>query len=194
MGDFQDGEVLIASLQKGEEEAFVYIFEAYYGRLLNYSGRIIRDEELAHDLVQEAYCRLFEVRQTLDTRLSIQAYLYKSVYNNCMNAIKHRKIEHNYIDQELLDFYFTEIVQTPEAELKLLDEDMRLALQEAIEKLPARCREVFILKKIEDLSNKEIAERLGISVKTVEAQMTKALAKLREELEWLLCFIFIANF
>ena len=111
-----------------------------------------------------------------------------------MNAIKHRKVEHNYIDRELLNLYFTEIVQTPEAELELLGEDIRLALKEAVGKLPERCREVFIMSKIEELSNKEIAEKLDISVKTVEAQMTKALTRLRVELEWLLCIIFISKF
>lgn len=194
MHEFQEQGVLVKSLQEGKEEAFVYIFNTYYDRLINYAGRIVRDEEQAHDLVQEAYCRLFEARRTINIQLSIQSYLYKAVYNNCMNAIKHRKVEHNYIDQELLDFYFTEIVQTPEAEVELLGEDIQSALEEAIGKLPERCREVFILSKIDELSNKEIAEKLDISVKTVEAQMTKALSRLRVELEWLLCVIFIAKF
>ena len=76
----------------------------------------------------------------------------------------------------------------------MLGEDINNALREAIDKLPERCREVFVLSKMEELSNKEIAERLNISVKTVEVQMTKALSRLRGELEWLLCVIFIVNF
>lgn len=76
----------------------------------------------------------------------------------------------------------------------LLGEDISNALREAIDKLPERCREVFMLSKMEELSNKEIAERLGISVKTVEVQMTKALSRLRKELEWLLSLIFFVNF
>ena len=76
----------------------------------------------------------------------------------------------------------------------LLGEDISNALREAIDKLPERCREVFMLSKMEELSNKEIAERLGISVKTVEVQMTKELSRLRKELEWLLSLIFFVNF
>ena len=75
-----------------------------------------------------------------------------------------------------------------------MGEDISNALREAIDKLPERCREVFMLSKMEELSNKEIAERLGISVKTVEVQMTKALSRLRKELEWLLSLIFFVNF
>ena len=100
----------------------------------------------------------------------------------------------NYVDREMLNFYFSEIIQTPEAELALLDEDINNALQEAIDKLPERCREIFVLSKMDEMSNKEIAEYLSISVKTVEIQMTKALSRLRMELEWLLCVIFITNF
>ena len=94
----------------------------------------------------------------------------------------------------MLNFYFSEIIQTPEAELALLDEDINNALQEAIDKLPERCREIFVLSKMDEMSNKEIAEHLNISVKTVEIQMTKALSRLRMELEWLLCVIFVTNF
>ena len=78
--------------------------------------------------------------------------------------------------------------------MALQNEDIRKVLEEAINKLPERCREVFVLSKVEELSNKDIAEKLNISVKTVEVQMTKALSRLREELEWLLCIIFFVNF
>ena len=68
------------------------------------------------------------------------------------------------------------------------------AIQDAINKLPERCREIFVLSKVDGLSNKQIAEQLNISMKTVEAQMTTAFVRLRKELGWLLCFIFIQNF
>lgn len=194
MYSFEDSDILIASLQAGEEKAFVYIFDRYYDGLLNYAGRIVRETELAHDLVQETFCKLYEDYVNLNVHLSVKSYLYKSVYNSCLNEIKHQKVVRNYADREVLDFYFSEIVQTPEAELALQNEDIRKALEEAINKLPERCREVFVLSKVEELSNKEIAEKLNISVKTVEVQMTKALSRLREELEWLLCIIFFVNF
>ena len=194
MHPFDNHEVLLEALQKGEEKAFVYLFDRYYEGLLNYAGRIVRETELAHDLVQEIFCKLYEDHVNLNVHLSVKSYLYKSVYNSCLNEIKHQKVVRNYADRELLDFYFSEIMQTPEAELALLGEDINNALREAIDKLPERCREVFMLSKLEELSNKEIAERLNISVKTVEVQMTKALFRLRKELEWLLSLIFFVNF
>ena len=189
-----NGKHLTAGLRRGKEEAFAYVFRMYYSPLLNYAGRILKDVEAANDVVQECFCRLYERRRELRKELQVRPYLYKSVYNACMAAIKHQKVESNYINQELLDFYFSKVVETPEAEQALLDEDLKGAIQDAINKLPERCREIFVLSKVDGLSNKQIAEQLNISMKTVEAQMTTAFVRLRKELGWLLCFIFIQNF
>ena len=189
-----NGKHLTAGLRRGKEEAFAYVFRMYYSPLLNYAGRILKDVEAANDVVQECFCRLYERRRELCKELQVRPYLYKSVYNACMDAIKHQKVESNYINQELLDFYFSKVVETPEAEQALLDEDLKGAIQAAINKLPERCREIFVLSKVDGLSNKQIAEQLNISMKTVEVQMTTAFVRLRKELGWLLCFIFIQNF
>ncbi|MDR2414459.1 MAG: RNA polymerase sigma-70 factor [Odoribacteraceae bacterium] len=177
------------SLGEGDEEAFACVFRAHYKGLLSYAGRILRDAELANDTVQEAFCRLYENRARVAITSSIKAYLYKTVFNACLDAIKHRKIEHAYVNQELFDFYLSRIVQTPEAEMAMHDETINEELQKAIARLPDRCREIFLLSRQEGLSNKQVAERLSISEKTVETQMTRALARLRKELEWLLCFL-----
>lgn len=187
--DFQDGEALRAALQAGDERAFTWLFNRYYQDLFTYACRIMREEEIAADMVQDTFCKLFAQRESLEVHTSMQAYLYKAVYNHCVNEIKRRRMEVSYMDQELADFYFKEILQTPEAEMVLRNEEIRRAVQEAINGLPERCREIFVLSKMQELSNKEIAEQLGISVKTVENQMTKALSYLRKELEWLLCWL-----
>ncbi len=189
-----NGKHLTAGLRRGKEEAFAYVFRRYYSPLLNYAGRILKDVEAANDVVQECFCRLYERRRELRKELQVRPYLYKSVYNACMDAIKHQKVESNYINQELLDFYFSKVVETPEAEQALLDEDLKGAIQDAINKLPERCREIFVLSKVDGLSNKQIAEQLNISMKTVESHMTTAFVRLRKELGWLLCFIFFQNF
>ena len=189
-----NGKHLIAGLRRGKGEAFAYVFRLYYGPLLNYAGRILKDTELANDVVQECFCMLYERRKELKEELEVRPYLYKSVYNSCMDAIKHQKVRDNYINQELLDFYFSKVIETPEAEQALLEEDLRGVIQDAIDKLPERCREIFVLSKMEGLSNKQISEQLNISIKTVEAQMTTAFVRLRKELGWLLCIILFQNF
>ena len=180
MHPFDNHDVLLEALRKGEEKAFEYLFDRYYEGLLNYAGRIVRETELAHDLVQETFCKLYEDHASLNIHLSIKSYLYKSVYNSCLNEIKHQKVVSNYADRELLDFYFSEIVQTPEAELALLGEDINNALREAIDKLPERCREIFIRIREEKQSYAQVAEELDISIKTVDAQLQKAVTRLKE--------------
>lgn len=103
-------EQLIIELREGKECAFVKVFRTYYAPLLNYAGRILHDTELANDVVQEAFCGLFERRKELKGNMLLRPYLYKVVYNSCLDAIKHRKVESNYINQELLDFYFSKVV------------------------------------------------------------------------------------
>ncbi len=187
--DFQDGEALRAALQAGDERAFTWLFNRYYQDLFAYACRIMREEEIAADMVQDTFYKLFAKRESLEVHSSLQAYLYKSVYNHCVNEIKRRRMEVSCMDKELADFYFQEILQTPEAEMVLRNEEIRWAVQEAVNGLPERCREIFVLSKMRELSNREIAEKLGISEKTVENQMTKALSCLRKELEWLLCWL-----
>lgn len=190
--DIESGQ-LLTSLQKGDEEAFAYIFKTFYSPLFNYAGRILRDDEQANDVVQDTFCRLYENRSNITIHISLKSYLYRSVYNNCIDLIRHKKVANAYVDAKMLDFYFSRIIQLPEAELKMLDEDIGEAIREAIAHLPERCRQIFCLSKLEGLSNKQIAEKLGISVKTVETQMTTAFVRLRKELEWLLFIIITLN-
>ncbi|MDR1273776.1 MAG: RNA polymerase sigma-70 factor [Odoribacteraceae bacterium] len=184
---------LINEIREGKEEAFATVFHLYYKPLLSYAYRILRDPELANDTVQGAFCHFYEHRARISITLSIKSYLYKTVYNACLDAIKHRKVQHNYVNQQLLDFYFSKIVQTPEAEMALYNESIGEELRKAIDRLPARCREIFVLSKYDGLSNKQIAEQLNISEKTVEAQMTNAFSRLRKDLEWLLCLILFSQ-
>lgn len=190
---YQDAAQLIAALARGEEAAFAHVFREYYAALLNYASRLLRDAEEANDMVQDTFCRLYERRASLHAGIDLKPYLYKSVYNGCMNAIKHRRVAQEYVNKELEEFYFSRVVETPEAELALRDEELRRAVDHAVQTLPERCREVFVLSKVDGLSNKEIADKLQISVKTVENQMTTALSKLRKELEWLLCLLVWLN-
>lgn len=177
--------------EKENKEILEALFLEYYPWLVNYASRIIHDAEASRDLVQETFYKLWDNQQILSKQPSLQAYLFKAVYSSCIDLLRHRKVESRFLNEVLKDFYFKEIIQTPEAELKLIDSNIRDMVLDACEKLPERCRKIFILSKLEGKSNKEVAEELNISVKTVENQMTIALVRLRKELDWLLSFILI---
>lgn len=189
-----ESEQMLHALRERQEEAFVSLFRAYYPLLLNYAVRILRDEEQANDIVQETFCRLFENSEKISVHVSLKSYLYKTVYNSCVDLLRHRKIAASNMEAGMMDFYISKVVQLPESELALYDRELGEAIEEAIGHLPERCREVFRLSKICELSNKQIAEQLGVSVKTVENQMTTAYGRLREELKWLLLIIIFQNF
>lgn len=188
-----ESENLWSALKKGDEKTFSSIFRLHYPALLNYAGRLVRDEEDAKDIVQEVFCRLYENRANLNVNTSLKSYLYKSVYNRCLDLIKHRKTVKGFETEKSLHIYLDEIIQLPEAELQLINQETGDAIRQAIKELPERCREIFCLSKLDGLTNKEIAERLGISVKTVENQMTTALKRLQKELEWLLILFFFMH-
>lgn len=188
-GIYSDAGILLNALRTGEEKAFEYVFQENYALLLNYASRIVCDPEIARDIVQDIFYRLWDKHRELDIKISLRAYLFKLVYTSCIDSIRHRKVEAKFADKALQDFYFNEIIQTPEAEMELLNSDLRRVLSDAIDKLPERCRRIFLLCKMEGKSYHETALELGISVKTVEGQMTIALARLREEIAWLLFII-----
>lgn len=183
---YSDDKTLLEALKRGEVAAFEHIYKTHYDHLLNYADRLLQDFEAAQDIVQEVYYKIWENREKLDITVSIQSYLFKSVYNHSVNTINHQKYVRQYEEKQIKELYFSTIVETPESEINLWQEDIEKALNEAIENLPEKCREVFKLSKIEGLKNREIAEKLKISEKTVERHMSIALNKLKDELSWLL--------
>lgn len=163
--------------------AFEYVYVTYSDSLLNYADRLLNDTHTAQDVVQQIYYKIWENRFSLEITLSIRAYLYKSVYYGCLNTLTHRKNIRPYEQLQAGDLYLSHILQTPEAETALWQSDMEKVVREAIETLPEKCREVLLLSKFEGLKNREIAQQLGISEKTVERHMTIALNKLRKHLD-----------
>lgn len=189
--DYTNTGILVSALNEGNILAFEYIYKTYYKSLLNYASRILKDVEASKDAVQQAYYRLWENRSMLTITIFPQAYLYRAVYNNCINSITRKDIIRKYEEEQLKELYFSTIIQTPEAEMLLERSEIEKAIMISVEALPKKCQEIFILSKMEGLKNKEIAERLGISLKTVESQMTIAIKRLRKDLGWLLqIFIF----
>ena len=145
-------------------------FKALYLPLGMYALRIVNDVEAAEDLVQDSFLKAWLVVEDGDTIDRFRSYMYQTVRNECISYLRKQK------ETVSLD-------NVPEVDDVTVDTSVRDArIWDAIDKLPERCREVFLLSKRDGLSNEEIADELGISIKTVKNQMTKAFARLRETL------------
>ncbi len=184
--DFSNSEVLKEALRCGAREAYVYIFNNYHGSLYSYALRILNDENEAQECVQSTFFHIWDIRERLEIKESIRSYLYKSVYNNSITAIRKRRAVDKYEEKGLADLYFSRVIQSPEAEIRLIDSETRKEIINSINSLPQRCREIFIKCKIGGKSYVEVASMLNISVNTVENQMSIALKKLREQLKYLI--------
>lgn len=184
--DFSNSEILKEALRCGAREAFIYIFNNYHGSLYSYALRILNDENEAEECVQSTFFHIWDIRERLEIKESIRSYLYKSVYNNSITAIRKRRVIDKYEEKGLTDLYFSRVVQSPEAEIRLIDSETRKEIINSINSLPLKCREIFVKCKICGLTYSEVASQLDISVNTVENQMAIALKKLRDRLKYLI--------
>lgn len=169
------------------EQAYRQLFRKHYTGLLFYATRLVGEDE-AEDVVQDVFVELWRRQDTVEVGEQIQAFLYRAVYTRALNVLKHRDIVGEYetaaleIHQRRLEFYepdHNEVIR------RIEDKELRRELSEAIRALPDKCRTVFVLSYLHDMKNKEIADTLGISLRTVEAHMYKALKFLRDRLGWL---------
>ncbi|MCB0795903.1 MAG: RNA polymerase sigma-70 factor [Flavobacteriales bacterium] len=162
-------------LASGDLSAMESLFKEHFAPLSIFAFQYLKDRDQAEDLVQELFIRIWEGRSELQVKTSIKAYLYASVRNRCLNALKAAK------RVVPLDAVGQEPMEEEEGDEDLLT--LRAArVRAAIEGLPEERRKVFRMSRYEGLKYQEIADRLGISAKTVENQMGKALKTLRVEL------------
>ncbi|MBN2486351.1 MAG: RNA polymerase sigma-70 factor [Bacteroidales bacterium] len=187
-------EQLIKQLRDGHERAYELMFKTYYKELVVHANKYLSDIESAKEVVQDLFVTIYEKRFNLDISLSLKAYLYKSVQNKCINAIHSAKTREKYAR------YVKDNSHEPDAivESELSVSELENALYNAIDGLPPKCRMIFKLNRFEGFSNGEIAEKLELSKRTVETQITKALKILRGKLlpylaeSIALAFIFVA--
>jgi RNA polymerase sigma-70 factor (ECF subfamily) len=169
--------MLLAALSHGDESALRQIFDRYYNTLLGNVYRIVPDEDTCQDLVQEVFVELWRKRAEIDIHTSLQAYLRRAAVNRALNFLKtQRRIQLQESDE------WATSADTSQADIRMLEkqESLEAALHRAIELLPEKCRLVFSLSRFEQMSHREIAAQLDISVKTIENQITKAMKLLRE--------------
>ncbi|MBC7449998.1 MAG: RNA polymerase sigma-70 factor [Cytophagales bacterium] len=166
------------------QDAFLEaLFHTYYKILCRFSFRIVHDKDKAEDVVQTCFINLWQKKDSISIQSSFKSYLYRSVYNRSINEYtRSKKIIHE--DISVLNEVIHSVSDDPE--LILQAKETQAKIDQAIAVMPEGCRTIFLLSREEQLSYKEIAEMLKISVKTVENQMGKALRILRERLFYLI--------
>ncbi len=167
-------QALFARLKTGDVNAFEMIFKQYYSPLCSYAYTLLGNRDEAADTVQRIMTLLWEKCHDLDVQAG-KSYLYTSVRNASLNAIKHRKVRARHLGE--LD------IENFQTEQQASEQPLQARINSALEKLPTQCRAVFELSRFEELRYAKIAEKLGISVKTVENQISKALKIMRIELK-----------
>ncbi|MBC8153322.1 MAG: RNA polymerase sigma-70 factor [Bacteroidetes bacterium] len=182
-------ETVIDDIRIGNEVVFETVFRQYYAPLCRYARPILGDADEAEEVVQTVFLTIWERRGSLLITTSLKAYLYRAVHNRCLNRIHQQSVQAGHRQQAATEYY-AEAVGPTEG---LLADELHSRLQKAIDRLPEQCRRAFELSRFEELSYKDIANRLGIATKTVENQIGKALRMLRAELsDYLPLFLLLA--
>ncbi len=164
-------------IKESDEKAFKELFYRYYEQLHLFCLRRTQSSDLASDFIQDVFMRLWQNRVNLDQNLSIKAYLYRSTQNSLIDYFRKKNTQKNFLDENPSENPQTQIDETF---------DVEDSIRDALQKLPIELRTVFLMSRFDGLKYKEIAESLGVSVKTVESRMTKSLKLLHKLLEHLL--------
>ncbi len=175
---FDNNRILIESLISGEEKAYVFLLNKFHRQLYGYALTLIHDQAMAQDIVQNVFLKTWKSRKKLNPQFSIQSFLYKSVYNEFINVYQKNKRT-----MLLYQKYMESLREVADNSYESTIGNMIELVNKEIKNLPPKCQTIFILSRKEGLTNNEISEYLNISIKTVEAQITKAFGILKRKLE-----------
>ena len=164
---------------KDIQNSFDRIYVMYYSRMLRFAKEYVVFEEDAENVVQDVFLLLWEKREVLDIRISLVSYLFSLVKNRSLDYLRHKVVAEEY--KQELSFKLMSLEQLNYTFSS--EEEIEKVIANAIDKLPERCREIFLKSRIEGMKDREIAEELNISANTVENHIAIALKKLRVELK-----------
>ncbi len=171
----RDSEI-VRRIRKGDVKQFESLFRSSYVSLVKYAKTIVKDQDTAEEMVQDLFFRLWKDRRKLMIRSSLNGYLYRAVHNRCMHHIEHERVVGKYAE-EMLHLKN----DSPENGSDILIyNDLQAAIARILERLPEKAGKIFCMSRFEGLKYSEIAEKLSVSVKTVEANMGKALREFRK--------------
>ena len=175
-----------------DELFFKELYKENYLKSVYYANKYINDYELSKELVQDAFMILWDKRKELNMEQNIVAYLFTMVRNRCFNTIRNKlQRSKNYYSEQSIDLIINQKVLTDDSASKVLSDDLGCLIKKTLQIMPEKIRSVFVMSRDEELTYPKIASILGISQKTVEYRMTKALALFRVALKDYLPCLFL---
>jgi RNA polymerase sigma-70 factor, ECF subfamily len=175
-----------------DEIAFELLFRRYYLRLCGFANKFISNTTESEEIVQEVFLNIWRKRDLLKLDNEIRPYLFKSIQNLCFNFLEHKKVVDNYYS--VIEVVYKNQAEEFDTYESVLYTELQTKVNAAIGSLPDQCRKIFQMSREDGLKYNEIAEKLGISVKTVETQISRALLKLKAELKDYLIVVIISLF
>ena len=183
----EEDQELLRAFISGDNEAFEKLFKTYYDAVCRYVIRIIKDQDTTEEIVQATFVNLWEKKDLIREDISFKSYLFRVAYNTALNYLKHKKVVANYVNKKqerITEIQSSFVSHQPDFEIQS-------RIKDALSDLPPQCQRVFRMSREEGLKYHEIAEELGISKKTVEVHMGKALKLLRNSLKDYLTIIIL---
>ena len=174
----RDNEI-IRRIRQGDIKQFESLFRSSYVSLVRYAKTLLKDQDTSEEIVQDLFFRIWQDREKIKIESSLNGYLFRSVHNKCLHFIEHSRIVEKHAEE--VSFRQPESSESPSDILNY--KELQAKIASIIEKLPERCGQIFCMNRFEGLKYNEIAEKLSVSVKTVEANMGRALKEFRKELK-----------
>lgn len=174
---FRDNEI-IRRIRQGDIKQFEALFRSSYASLVKYAKTLIRDHDTAEEIVQDFFFRFWQNKEKIQIESSLNGYLFRSVHNGCLHYIEHQKV----VERHGLEISSDQASVSESPADVLQYKELQSKIARTIEKLPERCGQIFCMNRFEGLKYSEIAEKLSVSVKTVEANMGRALKEFRKVL------------
>ena len=175
-----------SEVKKGSEKAFYTFYTLLFANLLKYVRQIVKDTLIAEDIVQDVFVKIWRDRDSINIVGSVQAYIYKMAHHASINHLEHLATSKNKVNRTVSDEEWQFIRDTYQVNDDVMEhiemEELDACIRSAIDTLPAKCKEVFMLSRYDDMTNEEIAQKLGISVNTVRTHLYHAVEVIRQKI------------
>jgi RNA polymerase sigma-70 factor (family 1) len=169
---------IIGRIRQGDVQQFESLFRSSYVSLVRYAKTLLKDQDTAEEVVQDLFCTIWKDREKIRIESSLNGYLFRAVHNRCLHLIEHNRVVSRHAEE-----MSSQSEESPESPSDILNyKELQAKIASILERLPERCGQIFYMNRFEGLKYNEIAKKLSVSVKTVEANMGRALKEFRKEL------------